>query len=125
DRTRADTHDGPEHKRLQSKAGYTDARPHIRQLDESSLAKHGRTIHRGSFMQWRGRYHALAKERMILLRCESLEPPIFGWWRRRHPPQSPRGIRNLRPLANVGRSLGITPCADAHCPRSLAHPAAR
>jgi hypothetical protein len=29
-------------------------------------------------MQWRGRYHALAKERIILLRCESLEPPILG-----------------------------------------------
>jgi hypothetical protein len=31
--------------RLQSEAGYIDARPHIRQLDESSLAMHGRTIH--------------------------------------------------------------------------------
>jgi hypothetical protein len=30
---------------LQSKAGYIDARPHIRQLDQSSLATHGRTIH--------------------------------------------------------------------------------
>src|SRR5262249_38891848 len=29
-------HDGPEHYMLQSKAGYIDARPHIRQLDESS-----------------------------------------------------------------------------------------
>jgi hypothetical protein len=29
---------------LQSKAGYIDARPHIRQLDESSLATRGRTI---------------------------------------------------------------------------------
>src|SRR6266436_1437164 len=38
---------GPEHERLQSKAGYIDARPHIRQLDESSLATHGRTIHVG------------------------------------------------------------------------------
>jgi hypothetical protein len=26
-------------------------------------------------MQWRGRYHALAKERTIL-RCERLEPPM-------------------------------------------------
>jgi hypothetical protein len=26
-------------------------------------------------MQRRGRYHALSKERIILLRCESLEPP--------------------------------------------------
>jgi hypothetical protein len=32
---------------LQSKAGYIDARPHIRQLDESSLATRGRTIHWG------------------------------------------------------------------------------
>jgi hypothetical protein len=32
---------------LQSKAGYIDARPHIRQLDQSSLATHGRTIHSG------------------------------------------------------------------------------
>src|SRR6516162_9115691 len=32
---------------LQAKAGYIDARPHIRQLDESSLATHGRTIHLG------------------------------------------------------------------------------
>jgi len=39
--------DGPEHKRLQSKAEYIDPRPHIRQLDESSLATHGRTIHSG------------------------------------------------------------------------------
>jgi hypothetical protein len=27
-------------------------------------------------MQWGGRYHALAKERTMVLRCESLEPPI-------------------------------------------------
>ena len=27
-------------------------------------------------MQLEGRYHALAKERTILLRCESLEPPM-------------------------------------------------
>src|SRR5262245_10449413 len=27
-------------------------------------------------MQWRGRYHGLAKERIMLLRCESLEPPM-------------------------------------------------
>src|SRR6266446_10459729 len=45
--SRADIHYGPEHERLQSKAGYIDARPHIRQLDESSLATHGRTIHVG------------------------------------------------------------------------------
>jgi hypothetical protein len=32
---------------LQSEAGYIDARPHIRQLDQSSLATHGRTIHSG------------------------------------------------------------------------------
>jgi hypothetical protein len=32
---------------LQSKAGYIDARPHIRQLDQSSLATHGRTTHQG------------------------------------------------------------------------------
>jgi hypothetical protein len=32
---------------LQSEAGYIDARPHIRQLDQSSLATHGRTIHLG------------------------------------------------------------------------------
>jgi hypothetical protein len=32
---------------LQSKAGYIDARQHIRQLDESSLATRGRTIHLG------------------------------------------------------------------------------
>jgi hypothetical protein len=29
-----------------------------------------------------GRYHALAKERIILLRYESLAA-ILGWWRRR------------------------------------------
>ena len=32
---------------LQSEAGYIDARPHIRQLDQSSFATHGRTIHSG------------------------------------------------------------------------------
>ena len=32
---------------LQSEAGYIDARPRIRQLGESSLATHGRTIHWG------------------------------------------------------------------------------
>jgi hypothetical protein len=39
---------GPGHKRLQSKAGYIDARPQSRQLDESSLATRGWTIHSGS-----------------------------------------------------------------------------
>src|SRR5947209_19704447 len=36
-------------------------------------------------MQRRGRYHALEKERTILLRCESLEPPmsLVGQSRRR------------------------------------------
>src|SRR5262249_50078600 len=29
DRRRADIHDGPGHKRLQAKAGYIDARPHM------------------------------------------------------------------------------------------------
>src|SRR6516225_1057504 len=33
---RADIHNGPGHKRLQSKVGYIDARPHIRPLDESA-----------------------------------------------------------------------------------------
>jgi hypothetical protein len=36
---------------LQSKAGYIDARPHIRQLDQSSLATHGRTIQMGHSRQ--------------------------------------------------------------------------
>ena len=36
---RADIHDGPEHERLQSKAGYIDARPHIRQLEEILLQR--------------------------------------------------------------------------------------
>jgi hypothetical protein len=27
-------------------------------------------------MQYRERYHALAKQRTMLLRCESLEPPM-------------------------------------------------
>src|SRR5215468_486803 len=35
-RTRADIHDGPEHKPLQSEAGYIDARPQSRQIDETS-----------------------------------------------------------------------------------------
>ena len=38
-------HDGQEHQKLHSKAGYIDARPHIRRLDQSPLATHGRTIH--------------------------------------------------------------------------------
>src|SRR5262245_39070716 len=36
---RADIHDGPEHKRLQSKAGYIDARPHIPQLEAVFLQR--------------------------------------------------------------------------------------
>src|SRR5262249_12730114 len=36
ERTRADIHDGPEHKPLQSEAGYIDARPQSRQIDETS-----------------------------------------------------------------------------------------
>jgi hypothetical protein len=36
---RADIHDGPERKRLQSKAGYIDARPHIRQPEEVLLQR--------------------------------------------------------------------------------------
>src|SRR5262249_17764501 len=35
----ADIHDGPEHKTLQSKAGYIDARPHIPQLEEVPLQR--------------------------------------------------------------------------------------
>src|SRR5262249_19831447 len=34
-----DIHDGPEHNSLQSKAGYIDARPHIRQLEEIFLQR--------------------------------------------------------------------------------------
>jgi hypothetical protein len=41
------------------------------------------TLRLGVIHAMEGRYHALAKERIILLRCESLEPPILGWWRRR------------------------------------------
>src|SRR5215470_14043204 len=33
---RADIHDGPEHKPLQSETGYIDARPQSRQIDETS-----------------------------------------------------------------------------------------
>jgi hypothetical protein len=33
---RADIHDGPEHKPLQTEAGYIDARPQRRQIDENS-----------------------------------------------------------------------------------------
>ena len=36
---RADIHDGPEHKPLQSEAGYIDARPHSRQIDENLLQR--------------------------------------------------------------------------------------
>jgi hypothetical protein len=36
---RADIHDGPELDSLQSEAGYIDARPHIRQLDENLLQR--------------------------------------------------------------------------------------
>src|SRR5215467_110364 len=41
---RADIHDGQEHKTLQSKAGYIDARPHTAR-SPTPLATHGRTIH--------------------------------------------------------------------------------
>src|ERR1700730_17114220 len=34
---RADIHDGSEHNTLQSEAGYIDARPHVRQIDETLL----------------------------------------------------------------------------------------
>jgi hypothetical protein len=36
---RADIHDGSEHNTLQSEAGYIDARPHIRQIDETLLQR--------------------------------------------------------------------------------------
>ena len=36
---RADFHDGPEHSKLQSEAGYIDARPLARQIDESLLQR--------------------------------------------------------------------------------------
>ena len=36
---RADFHDGPEHSTLQSEAGYIDARPQSRQIDESLLQR--------------------------------------------------------------------------------------
>jgi hypothetical protein len=36
---RADIHDGREHNTLQSEAGYIDARPNIRQLDETLLQR--------------------------------------------------------------------------------------
>jgi hypothetical protein len=39
DRTRADIHDGSEHNTLQSEAGYIDARPHVRQIDETFLQR--------------------------------------------------------------------------------------
>src|SRR3984893_18176790 len=39
DRTRADIHDGSEHNTLQSEAGYIDARPHVRQIDETLLQR--------------------------------------------------------------------------------------
>jgi hypothetical protein len=38
ERRRADIHDGPEHKTLQSEAGYIDARPN-RQIDENLLRR--------------------------------------------------------------------------------------
>jgi hypothetical protein len=36
---RADIHGGPEHSTLQSEAGYIDARPHIRQINETLLPR--------------------------------------------------------------------------------------
>jgi hypothetical protein len=36
---RADIHDGSEHNTLQSEAGYIDARPHIRQIEEILLQR--------------------------------------------------------------------------------------
>jgi hypothetical protein len=36
---RADIHDGPEHKLLQSEAGYIDARPQCQQIDETLLRR--------------------------------------------------------------------------------------
>src|SRR3984893_4298577 len=36
---RADIHDGSEHNTLQSEAGYIDARPHVRQIDETLLQR--------------------------------------------------------------------------------------
>jgi hypothetical protein len=40
------------------------------------------TLRLGVIHAMEGRYHALAKERIILLRYESLAA-ILGWWRRR------------------------------------------
>src|ERR1700730_17074920 len=36
---RANIHDGSEHNTLQSEAGYIDARPHVRQIDETLLQR--------------------------------------------------------------------------------------
>jgi hypothetical protein len=47
-------------------------------------------------MQRRGRYHALAKERTMLLRCESLEPPMILFAEK---------IERLGPVSSVRQTM--------------------
>jgi hypothetical protein len=47
---RADIHDGSEHNTLQSEAGYIDARPHIRQSDETLLQRTARVPQQTSLL---------------------------------------------------------------------------
>ena len=56
---RADIHDGPEPNTLQSEAGYIDARPQSRQIDETLLQRTA-----GPYI-WSGRIEARIGLRMM------------------------------------------------------------
>jgi hypothetical protein len=58
---RADIHDGPEPNTLQSEAGYIDARPQSRQIDETLLQRTA-----GPYM-WVNRVALSARLRCLLL----------------------------------------------------------
>ena len=66
-------------------------------------------------MQLGGRYHALAKERRMLLRCESLEPPMSQLG---HKPtqRHHRALSVLPPKADIERHdwhVRFVPKADS------------
>jgi hypothetical protein len=61
----ADIHDGPEHNKLQSEAGYVDARPQSRQIDETSSDArpdhtYGLKFVRGAPSTWTAAYPRIA-----------------------------------------------------------------
>jgi hypothetical protein len=62
-------------------------------------------------MQRRGRYHALEKERTMLLRCESLEPPMsqLGQTRSLRHACVTSGLPLIADMRRTGLDVGFVP----------------